>query len=575
MTLRRVVVTGMGALTPIGNNLNSYWNGLISGTSGCSNITHFDTSEFKTKFACELKGFDPADHFEKKEFRRYDRFSQYGIVAASESIKDSKIIESNPNFDRIGVIWGAGIGGLETFQNEVLNYSEGNGTPRFNPFMIPKMIPDIAPGLIAMKYGFQGPNYATVSACASSSNALIDALTYIRIGHADVIVAGGSEAPITIAGVGGFNAMHALSTRNNDPSSASRPFDRDRDGFVLGEGAGSLILEDYEHAVNRGAKIYAELIGGGLSCDAYHMTAPHPDGRGAIKVMKNCLDDANLNTSDIDLINMHGTSTPLGDVAESKAIKEVFQDDVYKLNINSTKSMTGHLLGAAGAVEAISCILAMKHGIIPPTINHFNDDENIDSKLNFTFSSPQKRSVDIAMSNTFGFGGHNACVIFKKLDQHKILCSIKKVLKLDSDIQEKFKIIAIHSNLKIYSLAFQINKYCITNFIRSNNDLKFENKSKILHYTWNNKQKGIDFELFENKFNVEIVGSELIESLFSFANTKELSLIESHKEVDFFIKQNCYFSTSNLIERISKIPNVSLVYKLPSKELSENFNLDI
>ena len=294
--------------------------------------------------------------------------------------------------------------------------SEGNGTPRFNPFMIPKMIPDIASGLIAMKYGFQGPNYATVSACASSSNALIDALTYIRVGYADVIVAGGSEAPVTIAGVGGFNAMHALSTRNDDPNTASRPFDRDRDGFVLGEGAGSLIIEEYEHAVNRGAKIYAELIGGGLSCDAYHMTAPHPDGRGAIKVMKNCLSDANLKTSDIDLINMHGTSTPLGDVAESKAITQVFQDDAYKLNINSTKSMTGHLLGAAGAVEAISCILAMKHGIIPPTINHFNDDDNIDPKLNFTFSSAQKRTVDIAMSNTFGFGGHNACVIFKKID---------------------------------------------------------------------------------------------------------------------------------------------------------------
>ena len=416
MTLRRVVVTGMGALTPIGNDLNSYWNGLISGSSGCADITHFDASEFKTKFACELKGFDPADHFEKKEFRRYDRFTQYGIVAASESVKDSRLLESNPNFDRIGVIWGSGIGGLETFQNEVLNFSEGNGTPRFNPFMIPKMIPDIASGLIAMKYGFQGPNYATVSACASSSNALIDALTYIRVGYADVIVAGGSEAPVTIAGVGGFNAMHALSTRNDDPNTASRPFDRDRDGFVLGEGAGSLIIEEYEHAVNRGAKIYAELIGGGLSCDAYHMTAPHPDGRGAIKVMKNCLSDANLKTSDIDLINMHGTSTPLGDVAESKAITQVFQDDAYNLNINSTKSMTGHLLGAAGAVEAISCILAMNHGIIPPTINHFNDDDNIDPKLNFTFSSAQKRSINIAMSNTFGFGGHNACVIFKKID---------------------------------------------------------------------------------------------------------------------------------------------------------------
>ncbi|MEK9756230.1 MAG: beta-ketoacyl-ACP synthase II [Bacteroidota bacterium] len=415
MTSRRVVVTGMGALTPIGNDLNSYWNGLISGTSGCSNITYFDASNFKTKFACEVKGFDPADHFEKKEFRRYDRFSQYGIVAASEAIKDSSLIESSPNFDRVGVIWGAGIGGLETFQNEVLNFAEGDGTPRFNPFFIPKMIPDIAAGLIAMKYGFQGPNYATVSACASSSNALIDALNYIRIGHADVIVAGGSEAPVTIAGVAGFNAMHALSTRNDDPSTASRPFDRDRDGFVLGEGAGALILEEYEHALNRGAKIYAELIGGGLSCDAYHMTAPHPDGRGAIKVMKNCLDDAGLDPSDVELINMHGTSTPLGDVAETKAVKSVFEDHSYKLNINSTKSMTGHLLGAAGAVEAISCVLAIKHEMIPPTINHFNDDEDIDSKLNFTFSSPQKRSIKIAMSNTFGFGGHNACVIFKKI----------------------------------------------------------------------------------------------------------------------------------------------------------------
>ena len=417
MTSRRVVVTGMGALTPIGNDLESYWNGLISGTSGCANITHFDATNFKTKFACELKGFDPADHFEKKEFRRYDRFSQYGIVAASEAINDSKLIDSSPNYDRIGVIWGAGIGGLETFQNEVLNFADGDGTPRFNPFFIPKMIPDIAPGLIAMKYGFQGPNYATVSACASSSNALIDALNYIRIGHADVIVAGGSEAPVTIAGVAGFNAMHALSTRNDDPGSASRPFDRDRDGFVLGEGAGALILEEYEHAINRGAKIYAELAGGGLSCDAYHMTAPHPDGRGAIKVMKNCLDDAGLNHTDIDLINMHGTSTPLGDVAESKAVKNVFQEHSYNLNINSTKSMTGHLLGAAGAVESISCVLAMKHGIVPPTINHFNDDDNIDSELNFTFSSPQKRDINIAMSNTFGFGGHNACVIFKKINQ--------------------------------------------------------------------------------------------------------------------------------------------------------------
>ena len=406
----------MGALTPIGNDLDSYWNGLLSGTSGCAEITHFDASKFKTKFACELKGFDPADHFEKKEYRRYDRFSQYGIVAANEAIKDSKLVESSPNYDRIGVIWGAGIGGLETFQNEVLNFADGDGTPRFNPFFIPKMIPDIAPGLIAMKYGFQGPNYATVSACGSSSYALIDALNYFSIGHADVIVAGGSEAPVTIAGLAGFNAMHALSTRNDDPSTASRPFDRDRDGFVLGEGAGALIIEEYEHAINRGAKIYAELAGGGLSCDAYHMTAPHPDGRGAIKVMRNCLDDAGLNHSDIDLINMHGTSTPLGDIAESKAVVNVFQEHSYDININSTKSMTGHLLGAAGAVEAISCILAMKHNIVPPTINHFNIDDGIDANLNFTFSSPQKRNIKVAMSNTFGFGGHNACVIFKEVN---------------------------------------------------------------------------------------------------------------------------------------------------------------
>ena len=416
MNLKRVVVTGLGALTPIGNTVGQYWNGLISGVSGAAPITYFNCSEFKTKFACELKGFDPEQFMDRKLARKMDRFAQYAIVSSDEALADSNLNINDNNRDRIGVIWGAGIGGLETFQNEVLGFAEGNGTPRFNPFMIPKMIPDIAAGLIAMKYGFQGPNYATVSACASSSNALIDALTYIRVGYADVIVAGGSEAPVTIAGVGGFNAMHALSTRNEDASTASRPFDRDRDGFVLGEGAGALILEEYEHAVNRGAKIYAELIGGGLSCDAYHMTAPHPDGRGAVKVMKNCLDDANINTSDVDLINMHGTSTPLGDVAESKAVKDVFQEDAYNLNINSTKSMTGHLLGAAGAVEAISCIMAIKHGIIPPTINHFNDDENIDPKLNFTFTSPQKKSVNIAMSNTFGFGGHNACVIFRKLD---------------------------------------------------------------------------------------------------------------------------------------------------------------
>ncbi len=415
MNPRRVVVTGMGALTPIGNTLHQFWDGLISGTSGSSNITHFDAAKFKTKFACEVKGYDPLDFFEKKEVRRYDKFTQYALIVAKEAIEDAKLIESKVNNDKVGVIWGAGIGGLETFQNEVLNFAEGDGTPRYNPFFIPKMIPDIAPGLISIEYGFHGPNFATVSACASSANAIIDGLNYIRMGYSDIIVAGGSEAPITISGIAGFNAMHALSTRNDDPLTASRPFDRDRDGFVLGEGGGALILEEYEHAKNRGAKMYAEVSGFGLSSDAYHMTAPHPDGKGAIKVMKHCLDDAKLNSSEIDLINMHGTSTSLGDIAESKAVKEVFQEDVYNLNINSTKSMTGHLLGAAGAIEGISCILSMNNSMVPPTINHFNRDENIDPKLNLTFSKPQKKEVNASLSNTFGFGGHNACIIFKKL----------------------------------------------------------------------------------------------------------------------------------------------------------------
>ena len=415
MNPKRVVVTGMGALTPIGNTLPQFWDGLISGTGGANNITHFDASKFKTKFACEIKGYDPLNFFEKKEVRRYDKFAQYALVVAKEAIEDAKLIESKVNNDRVGVIWGAGIGGLETFQNEVLNFAQGDGTPRFNPFFIPKMIPDIAPGLISIKYGFYGPNFATVSACASSANAIIDGLNYIKMVYSDIIVAGGSEAPITIAGIGGFNAMHALSTRNDDPLTASRPFDRDRDGFVLGEGGGALILEEYEHAKNRGAKIYAELSGSGLSSDAYHMTAPHPDGKGAIKVMKNCLDDAKLNTSDIDLINMHGTSTSLGDIAETKAVKQVFQEDVYNLNINSTKSMTGHLLGASGAIEVISCILAMNNSMVPPTINHFNRDENIDPKLNLTFSKPQKKEINACLSNTFGFGGHNACLILTKL----------------------------------------------------------------------------------------------------------------------------------------------------------------
>lgn len=416
MEIKRVVVTGLGALTPIGNNIEDFWNGLVNGVSGAAPITYFDASKFKTRFACELKNFDITEFFDRKEARKMDRFTQYAMVAADEAIVDSKLDLEKVNKDRVGVIWGAGIGGLETFQNEVLNFAEGDGTPRFNPFFIPKMIADIAPGQISIKYGFRGPNFATVSACASSSNAIIDALNYIRLGHADIMVSGGSEATITIAGIGGFNALQALSTRNDDPSTASRPFDKDRDGFVSGEGAGALILEEYGHAKARGAKIYAELAGGGLSADAYHITAPHPEGLGAINVMRNCLRDAGLKPEDVDAINMHGTSTPLGDIAESKAILEVFGEHAYKLNLNSTKSMTGHLLGAAGAVEAIASILAIKYGIVPPTINHFTDDEQIDSKLNFTFNKAQKRDVSVAMSNTFGFGGHNACVLFKKLD---------------------------------------------------------------------------------------------------------------------------------------------------------------
>jgi len=416
MELKRVVVTGLGALTPIGNNVNEYWNSLLNGVSGAAPITHFDASKFKTRFACELKNFDITDYFSRKDARKMDKFTQYAMVATDEAIVNSKLDLEKINKDRVGVIWGAGIGGLETFQNEVINFTEGNGTPRFNPFFIPKMIADIAPGQISIKYGFKGPNFTTVSACASSANALIDAYNYIRLGKADVMVSGGSEAAITIAGMGGFNSLQALSTRNDDPKTASRPFDKDRDGFILGEGAGSLILEEYEHAKARGAKIYAELVGGGLSADAYHITAPHPEGIGAKKVMLDCLDDAGLKPEDVDAINMHGTSTPLGDIAESKAILEVFGEHAYTLNINSTKSMTGHLLGAAGAIESIASILAIEHGIVPPTINHFTDDDHIDNKLNFTFNAPQKRDVKVAMSNTFGFGGHNACVLFKKLD---------------------------------------------------------------------------------------------------------------------------------------------------------------
>ena len=416
MEIKRVVVTGLGALTPIGNTIEQYWNGLVNGVSGAAPITYFDAAKFKTRFACEVKNFDVKQFIDRKEARKMDRFTQYAMVATDEAINDSNLDLEKLNKDRVGVIWGAGIGGLETFQNEVLNFAGGDGTPRFNPFFIPKMIADIAPGQISIKYGFRGPNFATVSACASAANALIDALNYIRLGYADVMVSGGSEAAVTIAGMGGFNALQALSTRNDDPKTASRPFDKDREGFVLGEGAGALILEEYEHAIARGATIYAEITGGGLSADAHHITAPHPEGLGAKNVMINCLNDAGLKPEDVDAINMHGTSTPLGDIAESKAILEVFGQHAYTLNINSTKSMTGHLLGAAGAVEAIASILAIKHGIVPPTINHFTDDDQIDSKLNFTFNKAQKRTVNVAMSNTFGFGGHNACVLFKKLD---------------------------------------------------------------------------------------------------------------------------------------------------------------
>jgi len=416
MNLKRVVVTGLGALTPIGNTKDEYWEGLISGKSGAAPITYFDTEKFKTKFACELKNFNATDFLDRKEARKMDKFAQYAMVASDEAIVDAKLNLDEVNKLRVGVIWGAGIGGLETFQQEVLNFSEGDGTPRFNPFFIPKMIADIAPGNISIKHGFMGPNYTTVSACASSANAMIDALNYIRLGHCDVIVTGGSEAAVAIAGMGGFNAMHALSTRNESPETASRPFDATRDGFVLGEGAGAIILEEYEHAKARGAKIYAEVLGGGMSSDAHHMTAPHPEGIGVIAVMKNCLENAGISPEEVDHINTHGTSTPLGDVAELKAISEVFGEHAKNININSTKSMTGHLLGAAGAIESIASILAMEHGIVPPTINHTTVDENIDPDLNLTLNKSQKRDVKVAMSNTFGFGGHNACVLFKKLD---------------------------------------------------------------------------------------------------------------------------------------------------------------
>ncbi|MDA9312817.1 beta-ketoacyl-ACP synthase II [Vicingaceae bacterium] len=415
MELKRVVVTGLGAITPIGNTVEEYWNALLDGRSGAAPITQFDASLFKTQFACEVKNYDPNDFFDRKEARKLDLFAQYAMIAADQAIADSGLDMDAVDKDRFGVIWGAGIGGLKTFQDEAVAFGAGDGTPRFNPFFIPKMIADIAPGHISIKHGLRGPNFTTVSACASSTNAIIDAVTYIRLGKMNLCVAGGSEAAVTEAGIGGFNALQALSKRNDNPTTASRPFDKDRDGFVLGDGGGSLILEEYEHAKARGAKIYAEVVGSGLSADAYHMTAPHPDGLGAMNVMKYALEDAGMKPEDIDYINVHGTSTPLGDVAESKAILGVFGEHSYNLNISSTKSMTGHLLGAAGIIEAIACILSVKNDIVPPTINHFTDDEAFDPKLNFTFNKAQKRVVRAALSNTFGFGGHNASAIFKKI----------------------------------------------------------------------------------------------------------------------------------------------------------------
>tara|TARA_B100000287_G_scaffold121188_1_gene112939 strand:- start:733 stop:1995 length:1263 start_codon:yes stop_codon:yes gene_type:complete len=411
--LKRVVVTGLGALTPIGNNVSEYWANLLSGQSGAAPITHFDASNFKTRFACEVKNFNVTDYIDRKEARKQDPYTQYAVVATSEAMRDSNIDLAAIDLDRAGVIWGSGIGGIKTFYDEVSAFAKGDGTPRFNPFFIPKMISDIAAGIISIKYGFRGPNFTTVSACASSSNAIIDSFNYIRLGKADIIITGGSEASVNEAGLGGFNAIKALSTRNENPEKASRPFDKDRDGFVLGEGAGTLILEEYEHAVKRGAKIYAEVMGGGLSADAHHITAPHPEGLGAKKVMQNALEDAHMKPEDIDYINVHGTSTPLGDVSEVKAIKEVYGEHAYNLNISSTKSMTGHLLGAAGAVEAIASILALQKNMVPPTINNENFDDQLDAKLNFTLNKTEKRNVNAVMSNTFGFGGHNASIILK------------------------------------------------------------------------------------------------------------------------------------------------------------------
>lgn len=417
LPFRRVVVTGIGALTPLGNTVPAYWEGLTNGVSGADFIKQFDASKFKTRFACELKGFNPEDFFERKEARKLDRFSQLAVVAADQAVSQANLTQEGIDHDRVGVIWASGIGGMITFIEEMTAFNKGDGTPRFNPFFIPKLILDIASGHISMKYGFRGPNFATVSACASSTNALIDALTYVRIGKADAIICGGSEAVVTESGIGGFNAMKALSERNDDPKTASRPFDLDRDGFVMGEGAGCVVLEELEHAKRRGANIIAEVAGGGMSADAHHLTAPHPEGLGAYNVMKNALEDADMKPEDIDYINVHGTSTPLGDISEATAIQRVFGEHAYKLNISSTKSMTGHLLGAAGAIEAIASILAVQHDVVPPTINHFTDDPAFDPRLNFTFDKAQQRTVRAALSNTFGFGGHNASIIFKKYEE--------------------------------------------------------------------------------------------------------------------------------------------------------------
>jgi 3-oxoacyl-[acyl-carrier-protein] synthase II len=415
MELRRVVVTGLGALTPIGNNVQEFWDGLRNGVSGSDLITHFDAEKFKTKFACELKNYDPSDHFDRKESRKLDPFAQYALISISEALADCGADLDSLDKDRVGVIYTSGIGGMYTYQNELKDYFAGDGTPRFNPFFIPKMIADITAGHVSMKYGFRGPNFATVSACASSTNAIIDAYTYIRIGYADMFVAGGSEATIIESGYAGFNAMQAMSTRNDEYKTASRPFDKTRDGFVMGEGAGTIILEEYEQAVKRGAKIYAEIVGCGMSADAHHLTAPHPDGIGAQLVMNNALKDAGMAPEELDYINVHGTATPLGDISETKAIKNVFGDHAYKLNISSTKSMTGHLLGAAGAVESIAAILAMQNNLVPPTINYKTPDPELDNNLNFTLNKAQEREVNAALSNTFGFGGHNTSVIFKKI----------------------------------------------------------------------------------------------------------------------------------------------------------------